>query len=194
MDPTPAGGGAVVVAVVVALVLVVIGSEPLVLLWLSSQRYRFLYRQASEALSSLPSPSPPAPAPKGTFGSVGFCVALKALGSSNAEVPPSPSPSPSPQPQPQPKSADPQVGRAGRRWETCRPKPGDRSSESSTGGGGLGVPHVQIAQGDLPKNRGAHCYNRYFCFPELPGSTFVPGRHSEVCSERFRSSNLDSST
>ena len=55
-----------------------VGSEPLVLLWLSSQRYRFLYRQANMALSSRPSPAGPAqPAPPqtSTFG-LGPCLGL----------------------------------------------------------------------------------------------------------------------
>ena len=53
-----------------------IGSEPLVLLWLSSQRYRFLYRQANMALSSRPSwPSRPAQPQMYTFG-LGLCLGL----------------------------------------------------------------------------------------------------------------------
>ena len=53
-----------------------IGSEQLVL-WGFAPGYRFYYRQANEALSSLPSPQPqpPAPAQMYTFG-LGPCLGL----------------------------------------------------------------------------------------------------------------------
>ena len=39
---------------------ILIGSEPLVLLWLSSQRYRFLIGKPTRLLAHCPAPSPPA--------------------------------------------------------------------------------------------------------------------------------------